>query len=84
MDLNKKIDYDSDETDLELIGSQMYLFNTRIDSSYAINVLSHSMSQSIQTHWTTTKHVLRYIRGTFGYGLRYASSLNLSLQYMPI
>jgi hypothetical protein len=26
------------------------------------------------------KHVLRYLRGTVGYGLRYASSVDLSLQ----
>jgi hypothetical protein len=38
------------------------------------------MSQPRQTHWTTTKHVLRYLRGTVGYGLRYASSVDLSLQ----
>jgi hypothetical protein len=26
------------------------------------------------------KHVLRYLRGTVGYGLRYASSVDMSLQ----
>jgi hypothetical protein len=73
-------DDDSYEIDPHLIGSLMYLVNTRLDSCYAVNVLSHSMSQPRQTHWTTTKHVLRYLRGTVRYGLRYASSEDLSLQ----
>ena len=82
--LKKKIDDVSDETNPQLIGSLMYLVIPRLDSCHAVNVLSHFMSQPRQTHQTTTKHVLRYIRGTVGYGMRYASSVNLSLQDMPI
>jgi hypothetical protein len=77
--MKKRIDDDSDETDPKLIGSLMYLVNTRLNSCYAVIVLSHSMSQPRQTHWTTTKHVLRYLRGTIRYGLRYDSSEDLSL-----
>jgi hypothetical protein len=58
----------------------MYLLNTRLDICYAVNVLSQFMSQPRQTHWIEAKHVLRYLRGTIGYGLRYASSVDLSLQ----
>jgi hypothetical protein len=80
MDLKKMNDDDSNEIDPQLIGSLMYLVNTRLDSCYAVNVLSHSMSQPRQTHWTATKHALRYLRGTVRYGLRYVSSVYLSLQ----
>ena len=38
MDLKKKIDDDSNETDLHLIGSLMYLVNTRPDLCDAMNV----------------------------------------------
>jgi hypothetical protein len=38
------------------------------------------MGQPRQTHWIVAKHVKRYLRGTIGYGLRYASSVDLSLQ----
>jgi hypothetical protein len=58
----------------------MYLVNTRLDICYATNVLTQSTSQPRQTHKITIKNVLRYIRGTVGYGLRYASNVNLSLQ----
>ena len=80
MNLKKINDDDSNEIVPQLIGSLMYLVNTRLDLCYAMNVLSHSMSQSRQTHWTATKHVLRYLWGTVGYGLRYSSSVDLSLQ----
>jgi hypothetical protein len=69
MDLMKKNektnDDDSDEIDphmyRQLIGSLMYLVNTRPDICYAVNVLSQFIIQSRQTHWTTMKHVLRYL-----------------------
>ena len=61
----------------QLIGSLMYLFNTKPDICYATNVLSQSMSQLRQTHWITVKHVLRYTRGTIRYGLRYASKCEI-------
>jgi hypothetical protein len=38
------------------------------------------MSQSRQTHWIVAKHVLRNLRGTIGYGLRYASSVDMRFQ----
>jgi hypothetical protein len=50
MDLKKNIDDDLDETNPQLIGSLMYLVNTRLDSCHVVNVLSHFMSQSILTH----------------------------------
>jgi hypothetical protein len=77
MDLKKMNDDDSDEIDPQLIGSLMYLVNTRPDSCYAVNMLSQSMSQPRQTHWITVKHVLRYTRGTVRYGLRYASKCEI-------
>jgi hypothetical protein len=84
IDLKKMSDIDSGEVDphlyKQLIGSLMYLVNTRPDICYAVNVLSQFMSQPRQTHWIATKHVLRYLQGTIGYGLRYASSVDLSLQ----
>jgi hypothetical protein len=33
-----------------------------------------------QTHWIVVKHVLRYPRGTVGYGLRYSSDVDMRLQ----
>jgi hypothetical protein len=77
MDLKKMNDV---EINPQLRGSWMYLVKTRPDICYAVNVLSQFMSQQRQTHLIATKHVLRYLQGTVGYGLRYASSVDLSLQ----
>jgi hypothetical protein len=73
-------DDNSDDIDPQLIGSLMYLVNTRPIIYNVVNVLSQFMGQPIQTHWIVEKHVLRYLRGTVGYGLRYASSVDLRLQ----
>jgi hypothetical protein len=40
MDLKKKIDDDSDETNPQLIRSLMYQDNTRLDSYHTVNVMS--------------------------------------------
>jgi hypothetical protein len=84
MDFKKMSDIDLGEIDphlyRQLIGSLMYLVNTGPDISYAVNVLNQFMSQLRQTHWIAAKHVLRYLQGTIVYGLRYASSVDLSLQ----
>jgi hypothetical protein len=85
MDLKKmnEASIDSSEIDPHLyrqqIGSLMYLVNTRPDICYTVNVLSQFMSQPRQTQWIAARHVLRYLRGTIGYGLRYASSVDMSL-----
>jgi hypothetical protein len=46
MDLNKKIDDNSDETNPQLIGSLMYLVNTKLNSCH----IENEMSQPRQTH----------------------------------
>jgi hypothetical protein len=65
MDLKKMSDIDSRDVDpnlyRQLIGSLMYLVNTKPDICYAVNVLSQFMSQPRQTHWIVAKHELRYL-----------------------
>jgi hypothetical protein len=63
----------------QLIGSLMYLVNTIPNICYVVSVLSQFMSQPRQTHWIAAKHVLRYLRGTVGYALRYASNVDMRL-----
>jgi hypothetical protein len=50
MDLKKMNDDESDEIDPQLIGSLMYLVNTKPDICYVVNVLSQFMSHLRQTH----------------------------------
>ena len=86
MNLKKLSETSSDSANIDphlyrqLIGSLMYLVNTRPDICYVVSVLNQFINQSRQTHWIAVKHVLRYLRGTVGYGLRHASSVDMRLQ----
>ena len=55
----------------QLIGSLMYLVNTRPDISFAVNTLSQYMVEPRRVQWLAAKHILRYIAGTVDYGLDY-------------
>jgi hypothetical protein len=58
----------------KLIGSLMYMIHTRQDICYAVIAMSQFMTEPRQIHWVEAKHILRYLRGTITYGLRYTSS----------
>ena len=64
----------------QLIGSLMYLTNTRPDICLVVNTLSQFMCEPRKIHWTATKHVLRYLCGNVGYALRHDSDCDLRLQ----
>ena len=64
----------------QLIVSLIYLTNTRSDICAVVNTLCQFMSDMRQIHRVSTKHVLRYLRGTMGYGLRYDLGCDTILQ----
>jgi hypothetical protein len=64
----------------QLIGSLMYLVNTRSDICFAVNTLSQFMVEPRRVHWVATKHVLRYLHGTMDFGLRYLRVGGVQLQ----
>jgi hypothetical protein len=72
----KKIDASKSEAidstlNRQLIGSLMYLVNTRLDICFVVSTLRQFMVEPKCVRWVATKHVLRYLRGTVEYGLRY-------------
>eukprot|EP00253_Pinus_taeda_P013847 PITA_13847 len=64
----------------KLVGSLMYLVNTRPDLCFAVNQLSQAMFQLTILFWKAVKHVLRYLRGTSQYGLWYRRTERVKLQ----
>jgi hypothetical protein len=64
----------------QLIGSLMYLVNTRLDIFLVVNTLIQFMVEPRHFYWVATKHVLRYLHGTARYGLRYDSGGEVRLQ----
>ena len=63
----------------QLIGSLMYLVNTRPDICFAVNTLSQYMVEPRRVHWSAAKHVLRYLQGTVEYGLDYRQGSGVRL-----
>ncbi|XP_059051907.1 uncharacterized protein LOC131846587 [Achroia grisella] len=56
----------------ELIGSLMYLsVCTRPDIAHAVNFMSQFCNCFEEVHWTATKRILRYLKGTKSLGLVY-------------
>ncbi|KAJ0801006.1 putative RNA-directed DNA polymerase [Helianthus annuus] len=55
-----------------LVGSLMYLTNTRLDIMFAVNKISQFMEQPKRSHWEAGKRILRYVKGTLNHGLVYS------------
>jgi hypothetical protein len=55
----------------QLVGLLMYLVKTRPDIFYVVNQLSQAMVNPTKIFWKVCKHVLRYLKGTYEYGLWY-------------
>jgi hypothetical protein len=58
----------------QLIGSLMYMIHTMPNICYAVIAMSQFTTKPRQRHRVAAKHILRYLRGTITYGLRYTSS----------
>ena len=55
----------------QIIGSLMYLMNTRPDICFLVNTLSHYVVEPRHVHLVATKDVMRYLKGMIDYGLNY-------------
>ncbi|XP_024959022.1 uncharacterized protein LOC112499998 [Cynara cardunculus var. scolymus] len=55
----------------QIVGSLMYLSATRPDIMYNISLISRYMSKPTELHLQAAKRILRYLRGTVGYGILY-------------
>ena len=64
----------------ECVGSLMYLMAmTRPDIALAVNQAAAYVSNPGPKHWAFLLDILRYIRGTLHYGIRYGGSTNSTL-----
>ena len=63
-----------------MIGSLMYLMNMRPDIFFSMNTLSQFLTDPRNVHLISAKHILRYLRGTIDYGLKYDVNQNINLE----
>eukprot|EP00253_Pinus_taeda_P016505 PITA_16505 len=63
----------------QLVGSFNYLNTTRLDISFVVGILSKFMQKLCEGHWSATKRVLKYLKGTQDFGLKYTHVGDFSL-----
>ena len=54
-----------------IVGSLRYLVHTRPDLAFAVGYVSRFMQRPTTEHQQAVKRILRYVAGTFDYGLHY-------------
>ncbi|KAH0772386.1 hypothetical protein KY290_012557 [Solanum tuberosum] len=63
-----------------LIGCLMYLTTTRPYILYVVSVLSRFLNSPSELHMQAAKRVLRYVKGTMDYGVKFSKCKNFKLQ----
>ena len=64
----------------QLVESLIYLTITRPGISYAVHVVNQFMAAPRSPHYVVVLRILRYLKGTIGYGLHFSSHSSLTLQ----
>jgi hypothetical protein len=54
-----------------VVGRLNYLTITRPDIAFPVSVVSQFMSQPRTAHWDAVCHILKYLKGAPGYGIKY-------------
>ena len=63
----------------QMIGSLMYLMNTIPYICFVVNTLSQFMVEPRRVQLIAAKHVMRYLKGTIDYRVRYVSDCEIRL-----
>ena len=58
----------------------MYLMNMRPDICFVVNTLIQFLMDLRHVHLITTKHILRYLKGTVKYGIKYEANQKINLE----
>ncbi|GKU96667.1 hypothetical protein SLEP1_g9878 [Rubroshorea leprosula] len=82
---NQKFNLDDGEEKVDahayrsLIGSPLYLTNSKPDIAFATSVLSRFMQSPSKTHYGAARRILRYLKGTISFGILYAKNDQFNL-----
>ena len=70
----------SESVDAMMYCQMIYLTNTRLDIFFVVNTLSQFLIDPRHVHLIDAKHILRYLRGTVDYGLKYDVKQKINLE----
>ena len=62
-----------------MIGCLMYLTSTRPNIMYVVSLLSRYMHCASKNNFQAAKRVLRYVKGTIDYGIKFGQVKNFIL-----
>ena len=63
-----------------MTGSLIYMTNTRPDICFTVNTLSQFLTDPRHVHLIAAKHILRHLKGTVDYGLKYEVNQKINLE----
>ena len=85
MAMNKKLSKDDGQNKVDatvyrsLVGSLIYLTNSRLDIVHAVSIVSRFMSNPSKAHFAAAKRILRYVKGTKDFGILYEADRDFNL-----
>ena len=62
-----------------MVGSLMYLTTTRPYIMHAVSLIFRFMETPKDSHWQAGKRILRYVKGTKGFGILYTAVNDFNL-----
>ncbi|CAJ2635927.1 unnamed protein product [Trifolium pratense] len=63
----------------QMVGCLMYLLATRSDLAYSVCLVARFMERPTEMHVIAVKRIMRYLKGTLGFGILYKSKSNTGL-----
>lgn len=63
----------------KLVGSIIYLSTTKIDIAFVVRILSRFFQNPYEGNWYIAKIILKYLKGTQDFGLKYSQVDDFSL-----
>ncbi|GJW40385.1 uncharacterized mitochondrial protein-like protein [Tanacetum coccineum] len=85
MEKDLKLSKAEDEPEVEatqyrkVVGCLRYLLHTRPDLTYSVGVVSRYMQSPRESHARAIKQILRYLKGTTSFGIKYNRSNDMKL-----
>ena len=85
MAMNEKLSKDDGQNKVDatvyrsLVGSLIYLTNSRPDIVHAVSIVSRFMSNPSKAHFAAAKRILRYVKGTKDFGILYEADRDFNL-----